>query len=71
MPAQLDVGLRVGELLAGGRADALLDDVDAGRHLGDAVLDLHARVHLQEEVLGLALLALVSANRPSIVPAPT
>ena len=48
---------RVGERLAGGRADALLDDVDAGRHLGHAVLDLHARVHLEEEVLGLAALA--------------
>ena len=54
VPAQLDVLLGVGQLLAGGRSDALLDDVDAGRHLGHAVLDLHARVHLQEEVLGLA-----------------
>ena len=55
--------LGVGELLAGGRADALLDDVDSGRHLGHAVLDLHARVHLQEEVLGLARLPLVSREQ--------
>jgi hypothetical protein len=41
------------QALAGGDADAGLDDVDAGHHLGDAVLDLHARVHLHEiEVAG-------------------
>ena len=39
--------------LAGGDPDALLDDVDAGHHLGHAVLDLDAGVHLQEEVLAL------------------
>ena len=36
------------ELLPGGDADLLLHDVDAGDHLGDRVLDLHARVHLDE-----------------------
>src|SRR5919198_767319 len=44
--AQDDVLLLDRQLLAGGGADALLDDVDARRHLGHAVLDLHARVHL-------------------------
>ena len=34
-------------------ADAGLDDVDAGGHLGHAVLDLDARVHLEEEVLAV------------------
>ena len=37
------------ELLAGGDADHLLDEIDAGDQLGDGVLDLQARVHLQEE----------------------
>ncbi len=36
------------ELLAGGDADHLLDEVDAGDELGDGMLDLEARVHLQE-----------------------
>ena len=36
------------ELLARGDADLLLHDVDAGDHLGHRVLDLHARVHLDE-----------------------
>ena len=49
--AQLDVLLLDGQRLAGGGEDALAHDVDAGHHLGHAVLDLHARVHLQEEVL--------------------
>src|SRR5581483_9555914 len=54
VPAQPDVLLLDGQLLAGGGADAFLDDVDARGHLGHAVLDLHARVHLQEEVLSWA-----------------
>src|SRR5690606_11789801 len=36
------------QLVAGGDAEHLLDDVDAGDHLGDRVLDLHAGVHLDE-----------------------
>ena len=42
------VVLTEGKALAGGHADAGLDDVDAGHHLGHAVLDLHAGVHLHE-----------------------
>ena len=49
--------------LARGDADLLLDDVDAGDHLGHRMLDLHARVHLHE------VEAAVSSIRNSIVPA--
>jgi hypothetical protein len=50
-----DVGLREGELLAGGDADHLLDQVEPGDRLGDRVLDLEPRVHLEEvEALVLA-----------------
>ena len=48
--------------LAGGDPDALLDDVDPGDHLGHAVLDLHTRVHLQEEVLAVLQQALDRAR---------
>ena len=39
---------REGQLLAGGDANLLLHDVDAGDHFGDRVLDLHAGVHFDE-----------------------
>ena len=39
------------ELAPGGDQDLLLHDVDAGDHLGHRMLDLHARVHLDEEEL--------------------
>src|SRR5262249_49507278 len=42
------VVLRARELLAGGDADLLLDQVGVGDELGDGVLDLDARVHLHE-----------------------
>ena len=51
------------ELLAGGDQDLLAHDVDAGGRLGHAVLDLHARVHLQEEVLAVLEQALDRAGR--------
>jgi hypothetical protein len=44
----LHVGLRQRQLLAGGHADHQLDQVEAGDALGDRVLDLQPRVHLQE-----------------------
>ena len=53
--AQDDVVLRERQRLAGGDPDARLDDVDPGRHLRHAVLDLDAGVHLQEEVLARML----------------
>src|SRR5256885_11927018 len=37
-----------GQPLARGDADLLLDDVDTGDHFGDRVLDLYARIHLDE-----------------------
>ena len=51
----LHVGLRKAQLLARGHADHLFDQIEAGDQLGHRVLDLQARVHLQEvEVLVLA-----------------
>ena len=55
--AQHDVLLCVRQGLAGRRTDPLLDDVDAGGHLGHAVLHLDTRVHLQEVVLRRRVLA--------------
>ena len=46
-----DVVLRDRQLLAGGDAHLQFDQVDAGDHLGDRVLDLQAGVHLHEEEL--------------------
>ena len=62
VPAQDDVVLADRQRLAGRRADALLDDVDPRRHLGHAVLDLDAGVHLQEEVLAVLQEALDGAG---------
>src|SRR6185312_16066144 len=53
MPVPADVVLPERHRLAGGDQDLLAHDVDAGDRLGHAVLDLHARVHLQEEVLAV------------------
>ncbi len=48
--AELDLPLSHGKRLAGRDPDLLAHDVDAGDRLGDGVLDLHARVHLEEVV---------------------
>ncbi|TFB00624.1 hypothetical protein CCMA1212_007206 [Trichoderma ghanense] len=53
--ALLDLGLRQRQLLAGGDAELPLDQVQAGDHLGDGVLDLQARVHLHEVELAAVL----------------
>ena len=54
-PGQRDVFLRQRKLLAGGDADHLLDEIDAGDQFSDGMFDLEARVHLQEvEALVLA-----------------
>src|SRR6516162_1062986 len=47
--AQLDVGLAIAERGARGDAELLADDVEAADHLGDRVLDLQARIHLDEK----------------------
>src|SRR5690606_25100161 len=49
--ADEDVGLLQRQGQARGEADLLLDEVDAGDLLGDRVLDLDARVDLEEEEL--------------------
>src|SRR5690606_32955627 len=36
------------QLVAGGDAEHLLDDIHTGDHFGDRMLDLHARVHFDE-----------------------
>ena len=48
MAANLDVALRVRQRFAGGDQQLRLDDVDAGHQFGHRMLDLHARVHLDE-----------------------
>ena len=63
VPAELDVLLGDRELLPGRDPDLLADDVDPGDHLGHAVLDLDAGVHLEEEVLVAVLKPLDRARR--------
>ena len=46
--AEFDVLLRDRQLAAGGDADLLEHEIDAGDHLGHRMLDLDARVHLDE-----------------------
>jgi hypothetical protein len=48
-----DVLLRKRQRRAGGDADLLAHQVDAGDHLGDRMLDLQARVHLDEVELAV------------------
>ena len=50
MPAKLDLLLRDRKWLPCRDLDLLANDVDARHDLGDGVLDLHARVHLEEVV---------------------
>ena len=51
MAAHVALGKR--QSLAGGDAQHRLDDIDAGHHFGDGVLDLEARIDLQK-VVGIA-----------------
>ena len=62
MPAQVDVVLGDRQRLARGGQDPLAHDVDPRDQLGDRVLDLHARVHLEEEVLAVLEQALDRAR---------
>ena len=48
MAARHDVGLPERQWLGTGDAQLLLHQVDAGDHFRDRVLDLDARVHLEE-----------------------
>ena len=49
MALQLDVALPVAQRGSGGDADLLAHDVDSAHRLGNRMLDLEARVHLDEE----------------------
>ena len=51
--ADLHVVLLRGQLLAGGDQQLRLDEIDAGDQLGDRMLDLDARVHLDEVELAV------------------
>jgi hypothetical protein len=46
--AETDLFLGDGNRQAAGDAQLFADDIDAGDHLRDRVLDLHPRVHLDE-----------------------
>ena len=48
VPGHLDLRLRQRQRLAGGDAQLPFDEVEAGDRLGDGMLDLQARVHLDE-----------------------
>src|SRR5262249_59901509 len=52
---EADGVLPIAEGLAGGDADLLVDEVEPGHHLGDRVLDLDARVHLDEVEVAAAV----------------
>ena len=62
-PRRTTSSCRERERLACGDPDLLADEVEPGHELGDGVLDLDARVHLEEEVLA------VRVSSPSTVPA--
>ena len=53
MAVQADVLLAQRERLAGSDQHLRADQVEAGDELGDGVLDLDARVHLEEEPLAV------------------
>ena len=53
MAVEFHVALVQREIAAGGDADLLGDEVDIGDHLGHRMLDLNARVHLDEVELAV------------------
>jgi hypothetical protein len=48
VPVLREIRLAEWQGLALGDANLQLDEIDAGRHLGDRVLDLQPRIHFQE-----------------------
>jgi hypothetical protein len=46
-----DIGLGQGKRFATRNPNAFSHDIDPGGHLGDWMLDLHSRIHLDEEEL--------------------
>ena len=61
-PVKDDVALAVFERGAGGDADLLLDEVEAGQHLGHRMLDLEPGVHLDEVELAVLVEELDGAD---------
>src|SRR5581483_11193406 len=55
MPGQNDITLSPGNSLSGGGHDTGLDDINAGNHFGDWMLDLHASIHLDEIEVSLII----------------
>ena len=55
MTIERHVALLERQPLSGRDPDLLLDDVDAGDELGHRVLDLHPRVHFEEEEVPLVV----------------
>src|SRR4029078_13159056 len=49
MACDSDLGLLEGERLSVGQRDLLFDEVDAGDHFRDGMLDLNAGIHFHEE----------------------
>src|SRR5690606_33201276 len=62
VPAPLDVFLAYPKLLARGDQELPFDDIDAGHHLRDRMLDLHARIHLDEVELSVLIQELESSR---------
>ena len=62
MAMEFDVALRDFEAASGGDADLLEHEIDVGDHLGDRMLDLDARVHLDEVELSLLVEELDRSN---------
>ena len=60
----------VGERLAGGDAQLRLHEVDVGDLLGDRVLDLDARVHLDEDVVAVAVEQELDGARVAVADVP-
>ena len=70
-PDILICGLRQRQRLAGGDAQLPLHQIEAGDRLGHRMLDLQARVHLDEVPGRLGRRALPPSTRNSTVPAPS
>ena len=71
VPAEDDLVLRDRQRLAGRDANLLAHDVDAGDGLGDRVLDLHSRVHLEEVVGAVDVEQTLDRPRRSVADGPS
>ncbi len=62
MAVEFDVALRDFEAASSGHADLFEHEIDVGDHLGDRMLDLDARVHLDEVELSVLIEELDRSN---------